>query len=42
MIKGRKVYDTLTKTWSSGYWVAIYYGNQGNTAGKFYVPVWNG
>lgn len=22
MIKGRKVYDPLTDTWSTGYWVA--------------------
>ena len=32
MIKGRKVYDTLTDTWSTGYWVADDKGN--------YYPIW--
>lgn len=32
MIKGRKVYDPLTETWSTGYWVADEKGN--------YYPVW--
>lgn len=32
MIKGRKVYDPLTDTWSTGYWIA---DNKGN-----YYPVW--
>lgn len=32
MIKGRKVYDPLTNTWSTGYWVADDKGN--------YYPVW--
>ena len=32
MIKGRKVYDPLTDTWSTGYWVADDKGN--------YYPVW--
>lgn len=27
MIKGRKVYDPLTDTWSTGYWVADDKGN---------------
>ena len=32
MIKGRKVYDPLTDTWSTGYWIADDKGN--------YYPVW--
>ena len=32
MIKGRKVYDPLTDTWNTGYWVA---DNKGN-----YYPIW--
>lgn len=32
MIKGRKVYDPLTGTWSTGYWIADEKGN--------YYPVW--
>lgn len=32
MIKGRKVYDPLTDTWSTGWWVADDKGN--------YYPVW--
>lgn len=32
MIKGRKVYDPLTNTYSTGYWVADDKGN--------YYPVW--
>ena len=32
MIKGRKVYDPLTDTWSTGYWVVDDKGN--------YYPVW--
>lgn len=36
MIKGKKVYDCITKTWSTGYWMPIY---QGNTIVQ-YVPVW--
>lgn len=32
MIKGRKVYDPLTGTWSTGYWVTDDKGN--------YYPVW--
>ena len=31
MIKGKRVYDPLTNTWSTGYWVSI---------GITYVPVW--
>lgn len=33
MIKGRKVYDPLTRTWSTGYWVIDEKGN--------YYPVWS-
>lgn len=33
MIKGRKVYDPLTRTWSTGYWVTDEKGN--------YYPVWS-
>lgn len=33
MIKGRKVYDLLTRTWSTGYWVIDEKGN--------YYPVWS-
>lgn len=32
MIKGRKVYDPLTNTWSTGYWVVDDKGN--------YYPLW--
>lgn len=32
MIKDKKVYDPLTNTWSTGYWVADSKGN--------YYPVW--
>ena len=32
MIKGRKVYDPLTDTWSTGYWVVDDKGN--------YYSVW--
>ena len=32
MIQGRKVYDPLTNTWSTGYWVRDNYGNL--------YPVW--
>lgn len=32
MIKGRKVYDPLTDTWSTGYWVPDDKGN--------YYPLW--
>ena len=32
MIKGRKVYDPLTDTWSTGYWIVDDKGN--------YYPVW--
>lgn len=32
MIKGRKVYDPLTDTWSTGYWIPDDKGN--------YYPVW--
>lgn len=31
MMKGKRVYDPLTNTWSTGYWVLV---------GKTYVPVW--
>ena len=32
MIQGRKVYDPLTNTWSTGYWVRDDHGN--------WYPVW--
>ena len=32
MIKGRKVYDPLTDTWGTGYWVVDDKGN--------YYPIW--
>ena len=32
MIKGRKVYDPLTDTWSTGWWIMDDRGN--------YYPVW--
>ena len=37
MIKGRKVYDIVTNTWSTGYWIPIY-----DRFGHIveYVPVW--
>ena len=37
MIKGRKVYDPLTNTYSTGYWMPIH-----NKSGQViqYVPVW--
>lgn len=40
MIKGRRVYDILTDTWSTGYWIPVYSGTMGNTVGKTYIPVW--
>lgn len=33
---GKKVYDCITNTWSTGYWVPIY---QSNTIVQ-YVPIW--
>lgn len=38
MIKGRKVYDPLTNTWSTGYWIPVY-----NVTGQIeqYLPVWS-
>ncbi len=39
MIKGRKVYDPLTNTWSTGYWVAV--TDQFGHVVK-YLPVWRG
>lgn len=37
MIKGKKVYDPVTNTWSTGYWMPIY-----DCFGRItrYVPVW--
>ena len=37
MIKGRKVYDIITNTWSTGYWIPLYdkFGYV-----KSYVTVW--
>lgn len=37
MIKGKKVYDCLTGTWSTGYWLPIYVGRE--VVG--FLPVWN-
>ena len=37
MIKGRKVYDPLTNTWSTDYWLPVY-DNRGIIIK--YVPVW--
>lgn len=37
MIKGRKVYDPITKNWSTGNWIPIY-DKFGNIVK--YVPVW--
>lgn len=36
MIKGHKVYDVITNTWSAGYWIPLYNGN----VVIQYVPVW--
>lgn len=33
MIYGKKVYDPLTDTWSTGWWICDYFGN--------WYPVWN-
>lgn len=37
MIKGQKLYDPITNTWSTGYWLPIYdcFGYV-----RKYVPVW--
>ena len=37
MIKGRKVYDPLTNTWSTGLWIPMY-----DPFGRVlkYLPVW--
>lgn len=37
MIKGRKVYDPLTNTWSTGYWIPVH-----SETGQIrqYLPVW--
>lgn len=40
MISGSKVYDPLTNTWSTGYWIEIQRRSKENTIGKCYVPVW--
>lgn len=40
MIKGKRVYDPLTNTWSTGYWIPVYCGTMGNAADKTYMPVW--
>lgn len=37
MVKGKKVYDPLTNTWSTGYWLPIY-DNRVHIVQ--YVPVW--
>ena len=36
MIKGRKVYDPVTNTWSTGYWIPVWNGNRIVQ----YLPVW--
>lgn len=36
MIKGHKIYDVITNTWSTGYWIPLYNGN----VVIQYVPVW--
>lgn len=38
MIEGRRVYDPLTNTWSTGYWIPIH-----NATGRIelYLPVWS-
>lgn len=28
MIKGKRVYDPVTNTYSTGYWIPIYQGNK--------------
>ncbi len=33
MVKGRRVYDLLTNTWSTGYWIKDSKGN--------WYPVWS-
>lgn len=38
MIKGRRVYDPVTNTWSTGYWIPVWNGNHIVQ----YVPVWKG
>ena len=37
MVKGRKVYDPVTNTWSTGYWIPVY-----DKLGNFvrFLPVW--
>lgn len=37
MRKGHRVYDPLTDTWSTGYWLPVYDRSGRITA---YVPVW--
>lgn len=38
MLKGHKVYDVITNTWSTEYWIPLYCGN----IIVQYVPVWEG
>ena len=38
MRKGKKVYDPLTDTWSTGWWIALY-SNTGHI--KEWIPVWS-
>lgn len=38
MIKGRKVYDPISREWSTGWWVPVY-GFNGHIVN--YVPVWH-
>lgn len=37
MVKGRKVYDPIDGTWSTGYWIPVY---NRNGRVEYYVPVW--
>lgn len=37
MIKGRKVYDPISREWSTGWWVPVYGFNEHIVN---YVPVW--
>lgn len=36
MIKGKRVYDPVTNSWSTGYWIPIYRGNKIIQ----WLPVW--
>lgn len=36
MIKGKRVYDPVTNSWSTGYWIPMYQGNKIIQ----WLPVW--